>query len=60
MSTFTIRKASDEVKPASRIDAAEIMRRADDLASDQPLDHRYKYFTQKELSDLICGEYDDL
>lgn len=47
-------------RPASNIDAAEIMRRADELASDEPRDNRYRYFTQKELSDFICGEYDDL
>jgi plasmid stability protein len=47
-------------KPASRIAADEIMRRAAELEDDEPLDSRYKYFTQKELSDAICGEYDDL
>lgn len=55
---------SEEVKgpaqPASRIDADEILRRAAELATDEPADVRYKYFTQKELSDAICGEYDDL
>lgn len=55
---------SDQVvapdQPASLIDAEEIMRRAADLESDTPLDSRYRYFTQKELSDAICGEYDDL
>lgn len=45
---------------ASRIDAEEIMRRAAELESDKPLDGRYKYFSQKELSDVICGEFDDL
>lgn len=44
----------------SRIDAEEIMRRAAELESDEPVDSRYKYLTQKELSDAICGEYDDL
>ena len=53
-------QASDLGQPASRIDADEIMRRAADLESDEPSDSRYKYFTQKELSDAICGEYDDL
>lgn len=55
---------ADEVRtaarPASKIDAAEIMRRAAELASDEPADSRYKYLTQKELSDALCGEYDDL
>ncbi|MCG6114253.1 MAG: plasmid stabilization protein [Mesorhizobium sp.] len=46
--------------PASRIDADEIMRRVLDLETDQPRDSRFKYFSQKELSDAICGEYDDL
>jgi plasmid stability protein len=46
--------------PASRIDAAEIMRRAGELASDEPLDSRYLHYSQKELSDAMCGEYDDL
>lgn len=45
---------------ASRIDAEEIMRRVRDLETDKPLDSRFKYFSQKELSDAICGEYDDL
>lgn len=45
---------------ASRIDADEIMRRAAELETDEPTDRRYKYFTQKELSDAISGEYDDL
>ncbi len=47
-------------QPASRIDAQEIMRRAADLETDPPRDNRYRFFTQKELSDAICGEYDDL
>ena len=55
---------SEQVKgrnqPASRIDAREIMRRAAELESDEPLDNRYKFFTQKELSDAISGEYDGL
>jgi plasmid stability protein len=54
---------SDEVHPpapASRIDANEIMHRAAELESDPPNDNRFKYFSQKEISDLICGEYDDL
>ncbi|MBT1158244.1 plasmid stabilization protein [Aminobacter anthyllidis] len=45
---------------ASRIGADEIMRRAAELESDQPTDNRYKHFSQKELSDLICGEFDGL
>ncbi|MEO5325939.1 hypothetical protein PV773_21735 [Mesorhizobium sp. CC13] len=46
--------------PASRISADEIMRRAAELEADEPTDNRYKHFSQKELSDLICGEYDGL
>lgn len=57
---FVSEEVKNDNRPASHVDAAEIMRRADDLASDEPRDARYKYFTQKELSDLICGEYDDL
>ena len=53
-------QASDSGQPASRIDADEIMRRAAELESDEPSDSRYKYFTQKELSDAICGEYDGI
>lgn len=47
-------------RPASRIDAQEILRRAAELKADEPSDARYRSFTQKELSDAICGEYDDL
>jgi plasmid stability protein len=47
-------------QPTSRIDAEEILRRAVELEADEPTDLRYKYFTQKELSDAICGEYDDI
>lgn len=47
-------------QPASRIDAEEILRRAAELETDPPQDGRYKYFTEKEISDAICGEYDDL
>ena len=50
----------DPRRQASRIDAAEIVRRAAELESDPPSDSRYKYFSQKELSDAISGEYDDL
>ena len=53
-------QVNDPAQQASRINADEIMRRAVELKSDEPLDSRYKYFTQKELSDAICGEYDDL
>ena len=53
-------EASGLGHPASRIDADEIMRRAAELESDAPSDSRYKYFTQKELSDAISGEYDGL
>ena len=53
-------EVADPSIPASRIDAEEIMRRAADLETDEPADNRYRYFTQKELSDAICGEYDDL
>lgn len=55
---------SDEVNGAgsiaSRIDADEIMRRAAELRTDEPKDLRYRYFTQKELSDAISGEYDGI
>jgi plasmid stability protein len=53
-------EVADPTIPTSRIDAEEIMRRATELETDEPADSRYKYFTQKELSDAICGEYDDL
>ena len=53
-------QAGDPYPLASRIDANEIMRRAAELASDEPSDSRYRYFTQKELSDAISGEYDGL
>ncbi|SMH34301.1 FitA-like ribbon-helix-helix domain-containing protein [Mesorhizobium australicum] len=53
-------EAGRDAEPVSRIDADEIMRRAAALEDDEPTDSRYKYFTQKELSDAICGEYDDL
>ncbi|MDW6025501.1 plasmid stability protein stbC [Mesorhizobium sp. BAC0120] len=52
-------QASDFGQPASRIDADE-MRRAAELETDEPAESRFKYFTQKELSDAICGEYDGL
>ncbi len=45
---------------ASRIGADEILRRAANLASDPPADRRYEYFSQKEISDYICGEFDEL
>ncbi|PWK70741.1 plasmid stabilization protein [Aminobacter sp. AP02] len=55
---------SDEVAardvPASRISADEIMRRAAELASDPPTDNRYKYYSQKELSDALSGEYEGI
>lgn len=54
---------SDEVQApasASRIDADEIMRRAAELESDPPDDIRFRYFSQKEISDVISGEYEDL
>lgn len=53
-------KVNARNKPASNIGAEEIMRRAAELESDEPLDSRYRYFSQKELSDAVCGEYDDL
>jgi len=53
-------QVSNQGQPASRIDAHEIMRRAAELETDPPLDTRYNSFSQKELSDAICGEYDDL
>lgn len=46
--------------PASQIDADEIMRRAAELATDEPVDLRFKHFSQKELSDAISGEFDGL
>lgn len=45
---------------ASRISAEEIMRRAAELEADEPTDSRYKYFSQKELSDAISGEFEGL
>lgn len=55
---------SDQVKgdkqPTSHIDAQEIMRRAGELADDEPRDNRFKYYTQKELSDAISGEYEGI
>jgi len=53
-------QVNERNQPASRIDAQEIMRRATELASDEPLDSRYTFFTQKELSDAISGEYEGL
>lgn len=53
-------QVNERNRPASRIDAQEIMRRAAELESDEPLDNRYKFFTQKELSDAISGEYEGL
>ncbi|WP_378945304.1 hypothetical protein [Mesorhizobium sp. ANAO-SY3R2] len=54
---------SDEVEqhmPASRISADEILRRAAELEADEPTDSRYKFFSQKELSDAISGEFEGL
>jgi len=45
---------------ASNIGVDEIMRRAAELEADEPTDARFKHFTEKELSDLLCGEFDDL
>ena len=45
---------------SSLIDAKEILRRAAELESDPPADYRYRSFTDKELSDALSGEYDDL
>ena len=53
-------EAAGPAATSSRIDADEVMRRAAELETDEPTDRRYKYFTQKELSDAISGEYDDL
>lgn len=47
-------------QPASNIDAEEIQRRAAELEADPPLDSRFRYFSQKELSDAISGEFEDL
>ncbi|CAN7457939.1 FitA-like ribbon-helix-helix domain-containing protein [Aminobacter sp. LjRoot7] len=46
--------------PASRISAEEIMRRAAELEADEPTDSRYKYYSQKELSDALSGEYEGI
>jgi plasmid stability protein len=48
-------QANGTGQPASHIDANEIMRRAAELEADEPTDSRFKYFTQKELSDAISG-----
>lgn len=53
-------EVADQQAPASRISAEEIMRRAADLEADEPTDSRYKYYSQKELSDAISGEYEGL
>jgi plasmid stability protein len=53
-------QANDPGQPTSRIDAEEIMRRAAELETDEPADSRFKYFTQRELSDAIYGAYDGL
>ncbi|MBK8457887.1 MAG: plasmid stabilization protein [Phyllobacteriaceae bacterium] len=53
-------KAAAVNERTSRIDAAEILKRAAELASDPPIDSRYKHFTQKELSDAISGEFENL
>jgi plasmid stability protein len=45
--------------PASRIGVDEIMRRARDLASDEPVDTLFRDMSEKELSDLVSGEFDD-
>ncbi|MEX4006387.1 FitA-like ribbon-helix-helix domain-containing protein [Neoaquamicrobium sediminum] len=50
----------DTRHPSSLIDAEEIMRRAKDLESDEPADGRYMYLSQKELSDIISGEFEGL
>lgn len=52
--------ARDANQPTSRIDAAEILRRAAKVQTDEPQDLRFRYFTQKELSDAISGEFDQL
>jgi plasmid stability protein len=53
-------EAAGSSRHASNIDANEIMRRAAELEADAPKDSRFKYYSQKELSDVLCGEYDDL
>lgn len=53
-------QANGPNRQASLIDADEIMRRAAELEADEPVDRRYRSLTQKELSDAISGEYDDL
>ncbi len=51
---------ADQHAPASRISAEEIMRRAVELEADEPTDSRYKYYSQKELSDALSGEYEGI
>lgn len=55
-----VAEASGPDRIASRIDAEEIMRRAAMLEFETPSDARYRYLTQKELSDAISGEFEGL
>lgn len=53
-------KARGPERRPAHIDAGEIMRRAAELESDPPQDRRFQHYSQKELSDTLCGVYDDL
>jgi plasmid stability protein len=55
-----LEKARGAEGRTSRIDANEIMRRARELESDPPQDRRFEHYSNKELSDTLCGVYDDL
>lgn len=57
---FLLEKARAGEVSVSRIDSAEIMRRAAELEQDPPKDGRFGRYSQKELSDVLSGEYDDL
>lgn len=53
-------ETADPIRRASEIDADEIMRRAAELEQDPPIDGRFQHYSEKELSDVLCGVYDDL
>ncbi|MCR9122059.1 MAG: plasmid stabilization protein [Phyllobacteriaceae bacterium] len=55
-----VQTATDREPRRSTISAEEILRRADRVYQQEPLDGRYQYFAHKELSDAICGEFEDL
>jgi plasmid stability protein len=53
--------ASDTQHAASKIDAREIMRRAQDVAADEAENSQvHRYLTHKEISDAISGEFEGL